>query len=271
MDKDTILGIYLPYMKAVKQICLPFLNQYNFNHFWYTRFYSNGSFIDLGINENWFEFMLDNNHFNFWNEKAFHPKYWPSEESKIIYTPFTVLNNFSPSNINFIVNEQKVYYSFNIIANRKDYLENFGFSAPQENIHSVLLFSKYFGYLKSFGIHFSKIAADIIDKLEKQGRIHCSTLNNNENILSIDTGSLFKPYSKSLKHYYIISPRGNIAITQRQKECLSKLAQGKCMKEIANDLLLSPKTVDAHLIRVKDKAGLSSRAQLIDCFLRSGL
>ena len=59
------LHYYQPYMEEIKKLCLPFLKQYNFSHFWYSRIYPDGSIIDLGIEVNWFKYMLENKYFEF--------------------------------------------------------------------------------------------------------------------------------------------------------------------------------------------------------------
>ena len=48
------------------------------------------------------------------------------------------------------------------------------------------------------------------------------------------------------------------------------LAEGQSVKEIACDLNLSVKTVEAHITRIKKKLEVDSRAELIRFALRAG-
>lgn len=51
-------------------------------------------------------------------------------------------------------------------------------------------------------------------------------------------------------------------ITRREREVIEKLIEGKSDREIAEELFISPRTVDTHLRSVFRKCGVSSRMQL---------
>lgn len=52
-------------------------------------------------------------------------------------------------------------------------------------------------------------------------------------------------------------------LSPRELHCLTRWAQGQTIKEIANDLNLSPHTIQTYLKRIRDKTGLHSKAQLL--------
>ncbi len=56
----------------------------------------------------------------------------------------------------------------------------------------------------------------------------------------------------------------NIQLTNREKECLDQLMCGKSYKQIADDLCISPRTVEHSIERVKAKVGVRTKFQLID-------
>jgi DNA-binding CsgD family transcriptional regulator len=56
--------------------------------------------------------------------------------------------------------------------------------------------------------------------------------------------------------------RALAALTNREREIAIEVSTGKKTREIAEDLHLSPRTVDVHLTRIYRKLGLSSRAAL---------
>lgn len=60
-------------------------------------------------------------------------------------------------------------------------------------------------------------------------------------------------------------------LSPRQQEVLRRLARGQAAKEIAYDLGLSSKTVDAHRARIMEKLGLSDAASLTRYAVRHGL
>jgi DNA-binding NarL/FixJ family response regulator len=60
-------------------------------------------------------------------------------------------------------------------------------------------------------------------------------------------------------------------LSAREREVLQLLAEGKTSKEIAADLDVSTKTVDAHRAQIMDKLGIRSVAELTKFAVREGL
>ncbi len=61
------------------------------------------------------------------------------------------------------------------------------------------------------------------------------------------------------------------SLTDREREVLRLVAEGYTSSEIAEKLVLSPKTVDAHRSHIMEKLGLHSRAELVKFALRKGI
>lgn len=61
------------------------------------------------------------------------------------------------------------------------------------------------------------------------------------------------------------------ALTQREREVLQLLAEGKTTKQIALRLHISPKTVEAHRLRVMNKLDIDNVAQLTKYAIQEGL
>lgn len=60
-------------------------------------------------------------------------------------------------------------------------------------------------------------------------------------------------------------------LTEREKEILKLVAEGYTNNQIAERLVISPKTVDTHRTHVMDKLNLHSRAELVKYAMRRGL
>jgi DNA-binding NarL/FixJ family response regulator len=60
-------------------------------------------------------------------------------------------------------------------------------------------------------------------------------------------------------------------LTQRQREILQLLAEGKSAKEIATVLNISPRTVEFHKYRIMKDLGLNSSAELVHYAVRHGI
>lgn len=61
------------------------------------------------------------------------------------------------------------------------------------------------------------------------------------------------------------------ALSEREKEVLSLTAKGYANKEIAEQLIISVKTVETHKSNVMEKLGLKSRPELIKYAVKKGL
>jgi DNA-binding NarL/FixJ family response regulator len=55
----------------------------------------------------------------------------------------------------------------------------------------------------------------------------------------------------------------NNDLTKREEEVLVLIANGKSLKEIADELFISVKTVETHKLHIHDKLGLNNTAQLV--------
>lgn len=60
-------------------------------------------------------------------------------------------------------------------------------------------------------------------------------------------------------------------LTEREREVLKLTAEGYTNREIAERLVLSPKTVDTYRERIMEKLGLSRRSELVRYALQKGL
>ena len=80
--------------------------------------------------------------------------------------------------------------------------------------------------------------------------------------------------SKALARQLKASPAGLAAhsaeLSEREREVLTLLARGYSNREIAGDLSLSVKTVETYKVRVGEKLGLRSRAEMVQYALRQG-
>lgn len=64
---------------------------------------------------------------------------------------------------------------------------------------------------------------------------------------------------------------GGRALTPRQREVASLIAEGRTMKEVAAALGLSPRTVETHKYQVMEALGLQTTAELVRYALEHGL
>jgi len=100
-----------------------------------------------------------------------------------------------------------------------------------------------------------------------------------EAIRAVHRGEVFldPPAQKMLLEDYLSQVRAGKEVdsyqtlSEREKEVLKLTAEGYTAQEIADRLVLSPKTVDTYRARVMDKLNLHHRAELVKYALRKGL
>lgn len=95
-------------------------------------------------------------------------------------------------------------------------------------------------------------------------------------IRSIYREGAFLPPSiaREVMERYIKQPQeeaGQPRLTEREKQVLRLIAEGKSNKEIAELLCLSAKTVAAHRANIMSKLEIHSRAELVKYAIRHGL
>ena len=66
-------------------------------------------------------------------------------------------------------------------------------------------------------------------------------------------------------------PPGREALSPRERELITLVAQGRTDAQIAGQLHITARTVSSHLDRIRDKTGCRRRADLTRLALRAGL
>ena len=61
------------------------------------------------------------------------------------------------------------------------------------------------------------------------------------------------------------------ALTEREREVATLIAQGRTNAEIADELVLSKRTVEKHISNLLSKLGMTNRAQIVRWTIEHGL
>lgn len=88
----------------------------------------------------------------------------------------------------------------------------------------------------------------------------------------VDSGELFARMRRSLRRVAPVNANGGApTLSPREQEILELLSDGRTQREIARELVISPKTVGTHIQHVLAKLGVHSRAQAVALAYRHGL
>ncbi len=130
-----------------------------------------------------------------------------------------------------------------------DCCEFFGFATKSNYTYSINLFLNNLDVLKKFSLHFKKVASHILKKCESN------------KIIPVDASFLSQNRLRN-----ILNRRSTLVqstLSERELDCAKYLLMGKPMREIAEQLLISPRTVETHVENIKNKLGCNKKSEVI--------
>lgn len=98
------------------------------------------------------------------------------------------------------------------------------------------------------------------------GAIHCALRGGTFVSPSVRTSAVDELLDDTRRHV-----KQTIELTDRQREVLQLLAEGKSAKEIGALLNISPRTAETHKYKMMDDLGVKTTAQLVQHAMRLGL
>jgi len=241
---------------SLKDVCQPLQNNFDFNLSTYRRFYLNGKFLYLFNNNNWLDFIANQ---EIWVTPNFKQQINNINHCKSIYS---LWGEYCP-------HKDKKYdamYQFNIwngisvYKKREDFIEVYAFASTREmpqitnfymqNQHIIEHFISYF--LCKINLLFKNVDPKVLLPFSIESLI--SPLSNND---------LLKKFLKEapVNKFYLNQDN---PLTQREITCLIKTIKGRTAKEIGKDFNISPRSIEKHLDNIKIKMKCNSRREMIE-------
>jgi DNA-binding NarL/FixJ family response regulator len=85
------------------------------------------------------------------------------------------------------------------------------------------------------------------------------------------TALVFQDFYLKEKEGKGLPSKKKTGLSKREEEVLTLIAHGRTLKEIAEDLFISIKTVETHKLHIQDKLNLTNTAQLVKYAIENGL
>lgn len=142
---------------------------------------------------------------------------------------------------------------------QKQWYELIAFGAPKNNYTVMERYFNFYHEMQAFILSFRHAAKKLIDK-SHENRIILPTAMRDKN-QSILLSSHANYISRSAYPTSFNSIKSHI--TSQEFSCLQQLALGYSLKEIANILNLSARTVETYLNRVKNRFNIAYRKDLV--------
>ncbi|MCP4475549.1 MAG: hypothetical protein GY821_13495 [Gammaproteobacteria bacterium] len=160
-----------------------------------------------------------------------------------------------------------------LVDKHEDYFDIFAFSSKFAEKFSRFCFNNL-DCLVKFKSYFRDSAKTMINELaDNRMQMSVNYLGNsvcaNDSITARNRKKLLE--SIEPKDYYFTHNNSQYQMTKREFECLKCLAQGRTMKEAGRILNISDRTVEEHIISLKNRFTVNNKTELIDLYLASDL
>lgn len=229
----------------LNEICQFFLNQHGLNYFQYLRCYEDGSIGLLHNNNSLLRHFaeLDFPIFSSYNyeHKSLHSYYFLWDE-ELPYFPVYLARKY-----------HNIHHGITFVRRTKDYYDMIAFGMPEERSNAASYYLTRLKAMEEFIIHFDCNNKDLIVTMG-QNPIALPELNRDKNYKELCL--------QSSRHRFSVTGKwGDTYITPQELSCLKLLLQGYSYKEIGSQLVLSPRTIETYITRVKTRTGINGHRE----------
>jgi DNA-binding CsgD family transcriptional regulator len=246
----------------VDSLTEPLRENFDITHFGFIRMFENGQLFRIANNPAWSRKYFENEFYN--DADIYDMKNIPLQESRFVILTGAPINPHC----------QSLCYEFNIwnymlIYERFETHGDFWFFATtRSNAQIVNFYINNKNLLKHFTLYFKEKACDLLKVNEATPLITTTLSPLDENAQeSEDIQNFINEIS--YHKYYLGGKLSGKSLSKREYECLFFFSQGRTMKEIAEKMKLSPRTVEVHINNIKIKTGCHTRGELISSFAKA--
>lgn len=239
----------------VEQICRPLFEAFGINSFVYTKVYKKDSYLTLSNRLDWVE--------HFHTRRYLHPTI---DFESLKSGHYVNLQELGIPEEQIITARESFNadYWFNIIKNNKTYYEIIGIATHRGNFDILNFYLNNGEVLEHFYYYFKEKSQDLIKNAEKNK----ISLRDD----SFDPGRQIYPDHKvtdflkntQIDRYYILDDTADGYVTKREYQVLGFLSQGRSIKEIADAMGLTPRTIKSYLYNAMNRLGCHSRSQILE-------
>jgi DNA-binding CsgD family transcriptional regulator len=231
----------------INAVCKNFFADFNFSYFQYLRCYANGSVSLLTNNTGLFEHFkeIDNSPVIFSSYEEEHKKaasYWFLWDEELPEFPVDLARK-----------KFNIFNGITLVRRTKHYYDMIAVALPYEQAHAGSFYLNKSAAIEQFIAEFDTGQKELI-RIAEKNPIALPEAYRDKNYQEICL-----PHGKfTFKSRY----NQDITISAQELSCLRLWVQGASYKEIANQLVLSPRTVETYLKRAREKTGFTSRPDL---------
>lgn len=237
------------YVREIKAICQPLFDKLKINYFDYSRFYPDNTAFGLFTDPEYVSFFRNHETYKSGPKQVLLP-------GKHLWQSY-IDSDFLGEASNYFEHD----HGLTIISEYPDYVEICNFATTPENKRILDLYLNGDDFIYRFIGYFKNQADRIIRHCAQQPVIimpePAPDLTDQFKVQDIIT-------ELSLDDHFLVEQFGSMQpLTKREAQCLSGLLKGKTNKAIAMDLELSPRTVDTHMDKIKNKLVCHSKSDIV--------
>jgi len=226
--------------------------------FGFLRFYSNGHALAFSNNLKWQSFFLESINKN---SKSF------EKATSMVNSKRTVFIHLWPDIVGDktldALRSYNIWNGMSIYRYSEGYIDSWSFAGEMQDEKLYILFAKYSNIFEQF-IYYVEAKYSFLFDVEGDALFKFSSHDLSENLL--DDYCSPEKINQFISHSPIFKTslnKCNLTLTSRENTILKSLQFGMTAKEMARELLLSPRTVECHVKNLKIKLGCYRKSELI--------
>lgn len=248
------LAIALASSQEVEEIARPLKEYFSVTSLVYAKNYNDGSEIRLTNQPRWIEHYYQN---SLYLKSGFeqHP-----EKLQSGYAIWSHLSHHQ--SVLKAARDFNIDHGMTLIQKTSDGCEFYFIGTTTDNAHVANLLLNNLEFLHRFTYYFKEQATRLLNTANAHRIIIPEKFNT---VFSNEQGLPCK-YSLNLQKilsFKKVNLNNDINLSARELACATLLTQGKSARLIAEALFLSPRTVETHIKRLKEKLSCHSKAELI--------
>ena len=235
----------------VSDLCKPLFENSDISSFNYIQQYANGSRKSLCNRPDWLENFLIK---QYYLQSPIHNPDFRSDN-------FALWDCFRENCVIQDADENfNLSHGITLFNNQKSYIEIMHFATTRDKESIVNWYINNLDLLKRFGLFFRNEAEELINKSLSTSPVHHKPIEPQE-LENLSKSSLLA--KTKLNSWKLGQEYNNAELSKREVACLYGIIHGKTSKQIAQEINISPRTVEAYTIKLKKKFNAYSKSDLV--------
>lgn len=253
-------------VEKISSICAPLIQNFPIKTFGYRKFFNDGKYLALSNHLGWQEYYFSkiNN-----PNKSFGKAIQEACPQNFTYFLWT---QYPHEPIFHALYEYNIWRGLSIYRKKDEYVECFAFATTRDNPSSIDFYNhNNLKILKNFIEYFKIGGHDIIHNCPRRA---FGAFNNFKIDPLISDISVYE--KKLLDNFHrckiiFTKDKKETILTKQEHKCLCFIVMGNTVKETANKLLLSQRTVEAYLRNILIKLDIKKKSELIKIFMKTSI